>query len=200
MAPRVLHDERHREDSEVMVIGFHGELPDKTAVSGVYRDDESGVFNHLADRMKQEYYAQKPGYMDMLDLLIGELLIELRRLLRPDKSFRPHEDKLIYARNYMDEHFRQKISIAELAELSGYSYDRFRHLFKEMNGAAPLQYIFMKRMELARSLLLQSDASVSEIALEAGFVNDAQFCSMFKREKGETPRGYRMKHAVRGFE
>ncbi|MDF2963073.1 MAG: AraC family transcriptional regulator [Paenibacillus sp.] len=195
MAPHIVHDEIHTEDSEVMVIGFHGERLDTGSISGVYEDSENRAFRGLMDRMRVEFGGQKDGYTEMLDLLIGEMLIMLRRILGLKSIPHPSEDKLLYARNFMDEHFQQKINVSTLAEMSGYSYDRFRHLFKEMNGVAPLQYLFVKRMELARSLLIHSKASVSEIALEAGFVNDAQFCSMFKRETGETPRGYRNRHA-----
>jgi len=193
MAPGVMHDEEHGEASEVMVVGFQGERLGTSSINGVYEDKKDRTFRNIVDRMRREFYEQKEGYTEMLDLLTGELLIELRRRFGLRNGPRPVEDKLQYARNYMDAHFQQKINIATLAEMSGYSYDRFRHLFKEMNGVAPLQYLFEKRMELARSLLLNSQVSVSDIAFEAGFVNDAQFCSMFKRETGETPRSYRMK-------
>ncbi|WP_339273749.1 helix-turn-helix domain-containing protein [Paenibacillus sp. FSL W8-0187] len=48
------------------------------------------------------------------------------------------------------------------------------------------------RIEYAKTCLLKNrKALISEIALDSGFVNDAQFCSMFKRATGMTPTKYR---------
>ncbi|RFA33042.1 hypothetical protein CAI16_16125 [Virgibacillus dokdonensis] len=49
-----------------------------------------------------------------------------------------------------------------------------------------------KRMEFAKACLIHDPSKlISDIALEAGFSNDSQFCSMFKRETGMTPKMYR---------
>ena len=91
----------------------------------------------------------------------------------------------------MDEHYLQRLTIASLAELSGYSYDRFRHVFKERYALSPLRYLLLKRLDYAKSLLRHTQLPISEIASVSGFVNDAQFCNMFKREVGLTPRKFR---------
>jgi AraC-like DNA-binding protein len=93
----------------------------------------------------------------------------------------------------MDEHYRQKLSIGSLAEMSGYSYDRFRHLFKERYGSSPLRYLLLKRLDYAKSLLKHTQMHISEVSAASGFVNDAQFCNMFKREIGVTPRAFRVR-------
>ncbi|WP_438494850.1 helix-turn-helix domain-containing protein [Paenibacillus sp. IHBB 3054] len=98
-----------------------------------------------------------------------------------------------YVLNYMDEHYRHKLSVQSLAEMSGYSYDRFRHLFKERFGHSPLRYLLLKRINYAKSLLLHTQMQIAEVSAAAGFVNDAQFCNMFKREVGLSPRTFRKK-------
>jgi AraC family transcriptional activator of pobA len=92
----------------------------------------------------------------------------------------------------MNEHYRHKLSVATLSEMSGYSYDRFRHLFKERFGSSPLRYLLLKRLDYAKSLLQHTQMHISEVSAAAGFVNDAQFCNMFKREVGLTPRAFRL--------
>lgn len=197
IAPRVPHDERHAADSRLLFIGFRSaEAAALAAPSAVYADDADGTVLQLLLQMKGEFVRQREGYADMLNLFVGQLPIVLRRVWSGSSgtargASEPPDKRLQYARNYMDEHYRQKISVDALADLSGYSYDRFRHLFKELTGLAPLQYLYRKRIAYARSLLLHSFASVSAVAAEAGFVNDAQFCSMFKRETGLTPRAFR---------
>jgi AraC family transcriptional activator of pobA len=143
--------------------------------------------------MKREFTMQLEGYSEMLNLMVGELMIHLQRLLKINVMPPKQEDQMQYIINFMDEHFQQNISVESLAAMSGYSYDRFRHLFKEKTGVAPLRYLFLKRLELAKSLLLNTKMLVSEIASETGFINDAQFCNIFKRETGLTPKTFRSK-------
>ncbi|WP_088832199.1 AraC family transcriptional regulator [Paenibacillus tyrfis] len=194
ISPHVLHDENHKsEESEVICIGFHSGYPGMKDLNSVFEDDEDRTIGQFLLRMKREFTEQREGYSEMLDLMVAELIIHLQRLLRIHVMPPTQEDQMQYVINFMDEHFQQNISVETLATMSGYSYDRFRHLFKEKTGAAPLRYLFLKRLELAKSLLLNTKMLVSEIASETGFINDAQFCSIFKRETGLTPKTFRNK-------
>ncbi|MNG21073.1 Exoenzyme S synthesis regulatory protein ExsA [compost metagenome] len=80
--------------------------------------------------------------------------------------------------------------------MADYSYDRFRHLFKQTYGVSPGEYILNKRIKHAIELLLHTHISITSIAMECGFSTDAQFCTLFKREIGESPRSYRIHRQV----
>ncbi|GGD51456.1 AraC family transcriptional regulator [Paenibacillus nasutitermitis] len=190
----VSHDEWHDTASDVIFIGFqipsHLYLP-----SGFFQEESVGAgypVRSLMLRMKEEFVHKKPLYEEKLDLLTGELIIELCRIESYVQTAPSRNDKLHYVRNYMNEHFQQKLEQSELAQLAGYSYDRFRHLFKEINGCSPQRYILNKRLEHARFLLRQSGRSISDIALDSGFSTDAQFCQLFRREHGQSPGKYRI--------
>ncbi|MBU5266820.1 helix-turn-helix domain-containing protein [Virgibacillus proomii] len=59
---------------------------------------------------------------------------------------------------------------------------------------APLQNLYLKRINYAIECLIKNPSMlVSEIDLNAGFVNDSQFCNVFKRETGLTPTLFRKK-------
>jgi AraC-like DNA-binding protein len=195
ITPGMVHDERHLETTEVLFIGFTADTAISIDKNAIYHDDTQHSLLELLLRLKSEFTLQKQDYDKMLNLLTGELIIHLQRLWGQKSQPVLHYDHLVYTRNYMDEHYRQKIQIEALADMAGYSYDRFRHLFKERYGAAPLQYIFRKRLAYARHMLIHFNHSVAEIAFEAGFFNDAQFCSMFKRETGLTPKQFRKQNA-----
>ncbi|BBH18893.1 hypothetical protein Back11_02380 [Paenibacillus baekrokdamisoli] len=192
--PSTLHDEKHSITSNVIFIGFH--IPPEHSLScGLFHDDALHSILEQLLRMKQEFTDKQSLYADKLDLLMGELVIDFLRSHQPALIHNPTTEKLLYVRNYMNENFQQKTDIAHLAALAGYSYDRFRHLFKEITGHSPQAYLLRKRIEHARTLLLQTELPVSHIALEAGFSNDAQFCSLFKRETGHSPRKFRLAFA-----
>lgn len=192
VTPFVEHDELHAAESDVLFVGFFSDREGLANLSGLYEDDEERSIETILLRMKDEFMHQREDFSDMLNLMAGGLAIQLQRHIGAKKPLKQQTDRMQYVLNYMDEHFRQKLSIPALADLAGYSYGRFRHLFKEKYGVAPLQYLYIKRLNYAKSsLLLHPDKLVSEIALDAGFVNDAQFCSMFKRENGMSPKRYR---------
>lgn len=191
MRPHTLHDERRTAASDVVCVGFA--LPDPAAAplpEGVFRDDAAEpLLPHLA-RMLAELQERRPRFGRMLDLLASQLAVELERRL-PAETPLEADDPFHYTLNYMNEHFSQKIDFASLSSLAGYSYDRYRHLFKERTGLSPVQYVVGKRLEHACKLLRHTGLSVSAVALECGFSTDAQFCSVFKRELRMTPKQYR---------
>lgn len=189
--PDMPHDEYREENSEVLCVGFSlasRELP--RLQPGLYCDaPDAPILRALVDIMDE--LRDKNAYYDrLLQLRVSEMVIDHLRAVASHDSGRP-EDNLLYARSFMDEHFNQKLSVQELAAMSGYSYHHFRHLFKAKFGLSPIQYLIGKRLERARSLLLYTDLPLSSITTACGFSNDAQFCTMFKREIGETPLTFR---------
>ena len=192
--PHTVHNERHYDVTEVMFVGFSCSSAIPELVQGVYADSPGQPVLAFMRRMAGEMRQQQPYYMSMLNALLNEQIVHLARSVLPGNFVEP-EYKVQYAKAFIDEHYTQKVDFAALSAQSGYSYDRFRHLFKEHTGCSPTQYIMRKRIELAKTLLTESSQLNSSIALECGFFNDAQFCSLFKRETGLTPGEYRRKMA-----
>lgn len=186
--PRTVHDERRQSVTDVICVGFAWSLP-AALPEGVFADDPSRPLLPLLERMLDELQARRSGFGRVLDLQTCELAILLERRFSIEAQSAVREFQ--YTLNYMDEHFTQSIDFRALSGMSGYSYDRYRHLFKEKTGYSPTQYVMMKRLAHARTLLRETDRSISSIAMECGFSSDSQFCSLFKRETGHTPGGYR---------
>lgn len=101
--------------------------------------------------------------------------------------------------NYMLEHFDDAtLSNEILARQSGISEIYFRRLFKEMFDTTPKQYILGLRTKKACKLLVESSASVGEIAEECGFSSVYHFCRSFKEYTGLTPGEYAKKNSILG--
>ncbi|TMV43729.1 helix-turn-helix domain-containing protein [Paenibacillus mesophilus] len=189
--PSTPHDEYRDEDTEVLCIGFSLTGRDVPSLQqGLFRDSPSSpILGMLLDIMAE--MQEKDAYYDqLLKLRISEIVIEHLRAVASSETVSA-DDHLHYTRTYMDENFNQKISVKELAALSGYSYHHFRHMFKTQFGLSPIQYLIGKRLEHARSLLRYTDLPITSITTECGFSNDAQFCTIFKRELRETPLSFR---------
>jgi AraC-like DNA-binding protein len=189
--PNFMHDERHDAETDVIFFGFSFDDSPFALRNGVYRDSPEGEIGSLMRKMKAELLAKRPFYSARVGLLLNEILVLVARQLETEtEAARP--EKLFYARRFIDENFTQAVSLKTLAELSGYSEDHFRHLFKEWTGLPPAQYVLRKRLEEARLQLRQSAKSVSEIGADCGFSTTSQFIELFKRTYGQTPLKFRI--------
>lgn len=95
------------------------------------------------------------------------------------------------AKDYIEEHLHEPISLADLALQGGLSLYYFARRFKDVTGASPKQYILMKRLERAHLLLSQGDVSVSEVAYQTGFTDQSHLVRYFKKYWGLTPNALR---------
>lgn len=93
--------------------------------------------------------------------------------------------------NYLDEHFREPLALADVAEYAGLSTYRVSHLFKETTGQSVFQYVLRLRVKEAQRLLERTGMSCTEIAYETGFTDQSYFIKQFRRLMGITPARYR---------
>jgi transcriptional regulator GlxA family with amidase domain len=87
----------------------------------------------------------------------------------------------------MEQHLNDCVPIAQLARLVGLSRRQLERLFREKAGMSPANAYKRVRLSHARSLIANTDASMLEIALEAGFENASHFARTFKKFHGQTP-------------
>ena len=100
--------------------------------------------------------------------------------------------------HYIRENFRRDISLNELAEVAGLTSQYLSTLFKRRRGTTVVSYITDLRLEAARSLLRETNKSVSEIAAEVGYSNPQYFTRVFKRATSMSPLQYRKSEPVSG--
>ncbi|WP_207161787.1 AraC family transcriptional regulator [Insulibacter thermoxylanivorax] len=105
-------------------------------------------------------------------------------------------EKLLRAAvHYMEQHYMEEISVANIAYTIGYSQQHFQRRFKEMYGMNPSQYLLRLRLLKGAQLLEQEfERTVGEIAEMVGMELN-YFVRVFKREYGITPAKYRAMQA-----
>jgi len=92
---------------------------------------------------------------------------------------------------YIDAHYADEISVEAIARESGLSESQFRRVFEKVIAKSPVDYITTIRLNAARKLLMTTDKSIADIAVEVGFFDQSHFIKAFKRERGTTPGKYR---------
>ena len=136
---------------------------------------------------------------------IGLILSELLRLLPwetlPDAKYTSVRNKSARIRRitgYIDQHYREKISLAALAAQEGVTPTHLSHFFKEAFHVSFQEYLNALRLEKALVLLRNSDAYLVDICLECGFSDTRYLNQMFLKEFGCTAAEYRRKAADQG--
>jgi AraC family transcriptional regulator len=84
-----------------------------------------------------------------------------------------------------------KLSLASLANESGYSRAHFLRMFRAATGLTPHQYVLERRLSAAQQLLRQSTMLLADIALKCGFSSQTYMNDVFRKRLGVTPQKYR---------
>ena len=95
------------------------------------------------------------------------------------------------AREYIQQHKMEPLSLAAVAQASGASVFHFCKVFKKTTGLKFTDYVARVRLEDAKNQLLNPNRRVSEIAYDVGFQSLTQFNRMFKRVFGQSPTEFR---------
>lgn len=92
---------------------------------------------------------------------------------------------------YISRNFSQNISLDKVAAHVHLNPAYFSTLFKQSTGSSFKEYLNMVRIEESKRLLTNTDYSIIDIALAAGFDDQSYFSKVFKKYTGLTPRQYR---------
>ena len=93
---------------------------------------------------------------------------------------------------YIDDHLDEPLRIPDLAARAGLSPFRFDQRIRTVFGFSAGQYLSRLRIDRACDRLRHSEASLSELALECGYADQAAFTRQFHKTVGLTPGAYRL--------
>jgi AraC family transcriptional regulator len=93
--------------------------------------------------------------------------------------------------DYVEAHLFENLSVSELADVACLSRSHFARAFKAALGQAPSDYIGAKRLESAKSMLMDETKSLAEVAQICCFSSQAAFTRAFKNYTGQAPGAYR---------
>lgn len=148
------------------------------------------------ERMKWERINKSQGWeLNMKSLLTSFLILFSRAYndlykLKDDGECKYF--KYIYnALGFIEENFKEEISVNDVASAVGLSADYLSRQFKQFTGMTTIEYINSFRFAKAVEMLKKPGISVSVVASEVGFNDPCYFTRQFKNLMGVTPSEYR---------
>jgi AraC-like DNA-binding protein len=93
--------------------------------------------------------------------------------------------------SHIDANLDRPIKNEELATLVRLNASHFGRAFRNSFGEPPHEYVIRRRVERAQGLMLSTEASLSDIALDCGLADQSHLTRLFRRIVGESPRAWR---------
>jgi len=160
------------------------------------RNRLNDYFNHLFYE-----YERNEGYsLRLVASMLQMIIVELQRGFDAQASIIPVENhhefkmpKLVSDTiGYIYKFYKNDISLNSIAKDLNINPSYLSRLFRKHAGATVNEFISIKRINEARTLLLTTDMKVTEIALDAGFNHVTHFNWVFKKIIGMNPRDFRV--------
>ncbi|MFK7694626.1 response regulator [Paenibacillus sp. HJGM_3] len=130
-----------------------------------------------------------------------ELLETVRQLaqqiMQAGMSRKPSELLMHAALDYIERHMAHDLCIDALADHLGISGSYFSLLFKQHTGETFVEYLKRQRLDAAKSMLLMTDKSVTQIGKAVGYAERRYFTKVFAKAEGMTPSEYREKSTAK---
>ena len=165
-----------------------------------WRSDEltNTEIPYLAKLLMREFDAPATGTDVIRKTALASLLISIIRL--DEANGHPHSEngmgmsvnhQIYKAIDYINKNYSSDISALDCAKEINMSYSYFSRSFKKITGKQFRHYLTEVRVSHAEKLMVISDRSVTEIAMECGFNDVSYFISQYKSLRGVTPNKFR---------
>jgi len=149
----------------------------------------------LTEMVQLEMQSRDELQQEMLQMLLKRLLILCTRIYKSQEKIEQHpkvEVDLVREFNFLvEQHFKQKHTVSEYAELLNKSPKTLSNLFGKFHDKSPRRLIQERIMLEARRLLRYTDKPISEIGYEIGFNDIQSFSRFFKKNEGQAPSDFR---------
>ena len=201
--PNVVHTEvsLNAQPLEYIVLGVAGiQLATSDTANGQFSildHFESAEISGCLRNILREMEQKNTGYEDVCQAYMEILII---RLMRSIALAVPSESQVISAnrqcasvRRYIDLHFKEALTLEQLAEEGHMNKFYLSHAFKREYGVSPINYMISKRIEESKYLLAETDLSMTQIAQLLGFSSLSYFSQVFRRTQSVTPMEYRQR-------
>lgn len=156
--------------------------------------EQVGEVKNLILSIRREFEQKHNDYITLVNNYISAVLILFSRSYKNNRFSQKEKQnyqKLLSAIKYIDMHYKENITLDLLAQKVAYSRCYFSSIFKKCIGMSIWDYICIKRIEEALTLIKTTNKNITDIALDCGFNNAVNFNKLFKKYTNVTPNFFR---------
>ncbi|MDD7165246.1 MAG: AraC family transcriptional regulator [Clostridia bacterium] len=152
------------------------------------------VFHRYFTALITEFELKERFYMEICQNISRTLIMYIFRLINRTENASALLDKSMTMETvlaYIDENFKRKLTLDEVAEKCYTSKYYLSHLFTRFQGVSIGKYILDKKIDESKKMLASSDFPVVAIAESLGFDDPSYYSRIFKKTVGTTPLQFR---------
>ncbi len=149
---------------------------------------------HLQEELtvQRDWYWSCRGRSYFIELMIAlERMYGLCDLDSQSKTVIVKNPKLRAALLYIEGHFMENVSLADICRASGFNRTSLTAAFHAEMGMTATQYLYLYRIQVAKKQLEFTDVPIKDIAARVGFKTVPHFNRVFTQRVGETPAQFR---------
>jgi len=186
---------------EYLVLGIEGiELAADESTNGgfsILEHIENAEITSCMRNILREMEQKPDGYEDVCQAYMEILIIRLMRSTDLTVPANPQvfssNRQCTAVKRYIDQHFKEALTLDQLAEEVHMNKYYLSHAFKREFGISPINYMINQRIEESKYLLTETDLSLSQIGRLLGFSSLSYFSQVFRRTQKISPIEYRQK-------
>ncbi len=168
-------------------------LASRTAISaGVSYDLAYGIAGDLMEELTHA------ATLEDIQAFYPQAFLPFAREVKRIREHQPDDALCRKVHQYICGHLFEKTSASDIAEALGYNLSYLSAHFRKTMNRTLTEYIHLRKIDEAKDLLRETDASYSEIALRLGYPSQSYFGKIFSEHTGMTPKAYR-KEGKQGY-
>lgn len=218
--PGIIHDDVTGKDSELELycaaignldmkktgnntpIPENGLIPEKAPF--IYHTEEReydffyNIFRLMFDMLRREETGAESVSAYLIEAMIVRVMSMIDRI--EGVAVEPMENPSVIGmqiKEYIDEHYMEPLTLQSIGKELHISPYYLSHIFKDMSGYSPIQYLLRRRLGEAQNLLISTDLSITDIAGMVGFDTQSYFNAQFTKNVGIPPKKYRQNYLTK---
>lgn len=146
----------------------------------------------IAAEMEEESIAREAGHEAALLAKLLELIVNLSRLYMQSETTEARALLRVgHVIGSLESNYANDWTLEEILQIAHMSKSNFMRVFKKATGQSPIEYLLRMRIQEGMKRLINTDMSITEIAMDIGFNDSNYFSRQFRQALGQTPRNFR---------
>lgn len=154
------------------------------------KDPNTKLIGTYLDEMEEEFSERHEGQRVMIQLSICRMMVSMVRMGDLQGSVihkKPSLQHIKTALTYIDDHYKEAITLKKIGQLTNLSEQHFSRIFKGYMGKTFMDYLKLYRLDLSNWYLKHTEIPITQIPEKVGICNANYYARLYKSHYGQSP-------------